>query len=455
MNGHISRRGFVGAATTLTGAILAACATPGASSGGADTASKTGKVVELRAHARAGSEKDGYVKNVDAFNKAYEGKYHATYEGLGDDYYTPLQTAIAGGTVGDVHYAHTSNIRYQEFAVKGVAAPLDSYVAKDKKFNINDWNQRAQETMKVVDNKIFGLPTRGQVSWLFLYWNRDILKKAGVPEPTPNWTLDDLITNAKKLLGGQFGSDFYPVLHNQSGTFENVVANIRRFGGEFFQETVGGGKKCTMDSAQALQSVKFFSDNIKSGLFGPRTLGPADFGNGKGAFFFGRLAGERATVANAAKNAFEWTFDVVPKGPTGRRGGYLSIDMSQINTASKDKDGAWELLKWVTNKDSGVNLALQPEGSLTPGFRKDVYCDDRLLNDSRFPKTAMKANCDNIDQPDTYVFPGNYRLTQPGAVQEVLNKYINDMMDGKQEATAALLKQMTTEIQQVLDQPRL
>src|SRR5262249_50833987 len=152
-------------------------------------------------------------------------------------------------------------------------------ISKDKKFNLNDWNQRAQEAMKVVDNKVFGLPTRGQVSWLFLYWNKDLLKKAGVPEPTPNWTLDDLLTNAKRMTGGQFGSDFFTILHNQTGTFENVVANVRRFGGEFFQETVGGGKKCTLDSAPCVQAIKWFADNIKAKLLGPRQLGATDFGN--------------------------------------------------------------------------------------------------------------------------------------------------------------------------------
>ena len=80
-------------------------------------------------------------------------------------------------------------------------------------------------------------------------------------------------------------------------------------------------------------------------------------------------------------------------------------------------------------RQRGQPGALQPDGSLTPGFRKDVYCDDRLLNDPRFPKEAMKANCDNIDQPDSYVYPANFRLLQPGAVQEVLNKYLNDIAD--------------------------
>jgi ABC-type glycerol-3-phosphate transport system substrate-binding protein len=456
--GAISRRGFMGVGAGLTGALLAAC---GAQGGGAgDSApSASGRIIELRAHARANSEKDGYQKNVDAFNKQFEGKYKAVYEGLAGspDYYGPLETNIAAGTLGDVIYAHTSNLKFQEYAVKNVTIALDQFTAKDKNFSLNPWNKAAQDAMKVVDNKLYGLPIRGQISWLYLYWNRDLLRKAGVPEPTPDWTYDTLLNNARRLVGQGGVSDFFPILHNQSGGYENVVANMRRFGGEFFAEKSGAGKKAQLDTGQSIATHKFFYDNIKAGIFAPRTMGAADFGQGKGAFYFGRLAGERATVANNAKGAFEWTFDFMPKGPGGQRGGFLSVDMSSVTSNSKAKDGAWELLKWVTNRDSGVNLALQPEGSLTPGFRKDVYCDDRLINDARFPKTAMQANCKNPDEPDTYVFPHNFRLNAPAeaSIQAALNKYINDIYDLKSEPTPALLKEMNTEVQRILDQPRL
>ena len=307
--------------------------------------------------------------------------------------------------------------------------------------------------MKVIDGKLFGLPIRGQVSFLFLYWNKDMLKKAGIPEPTPNWTLDELITNAKKLV--QPGNaDFFPVAYG-GFNFERLCAEVRRWGGEYFDVQAGAGKKCMLDSAPCQQAIKWFYDNTRQGIFAPRMWGPAEFGLGKTAFVFGHLAGQRATVANNAKGAFEWTFDIVPKNATGKRGGFLSIDMSQMWVNTKSPEGSWELLKWLTTKQSGINIALQPVGSLTPGYRKDVYCADELLNDSRFPKSAMKANCDNFEQPDTYVYPHNLRLTQPGAIQEIQGRYMNDFMDQKQEPTPATLKQMTTEIQQVLDMPRL
>ncbi len=450
-----TRRSVLGGAAGLTAALLAACAAGGGAAG--ESTTKAGPVVELRSHARAASEKDGYQKNIDAFNQQYAGRYHATYEPVDGDLYQGEETMMAAGTLGDVYYAHQSNLKFQEYAVKGVALALDPFIAKDKAFKYTDWPPKAQEAMKIIDNKVYGLPIRGQVSWMFLYWNRDLLKKLSIPEPTPDWTLDDMITNAKKIQQAQGGpgTDFYPIGLNMGGGYENIVALVRRFNGEFFDPPNGAGKKCTLDAAPALQAFKWWYDNTKAGLFAPRAYSWAEFGQGKLAMMFGRLAGERATAKTNVGSNFEWTFDIVPKGPTGRRGGFLSIDTNQINAASKNRDGAWELLKWLTNKESGINLALQPEGSLTPGYRKDVYCDERLLNDARFPKSAMKANCDNIDQPESYTYPANFRLTQPGAIQEILNKYLNDVADLKQEPTPSYIKQMVQEIQTVLDMPRL
>ena len=456
--GKMSRRGLLGATAGLSGAaIVAACGGPATGTDGQPAA--TARLVELRAHARAASEIDGYQKSVDEFNKLHEGKIKVTYEGLAGEpgYYGPLEVAMVAGTNGDVHYAHTSNLKYQEYAVKNLAVNLDSYLAKDKNFKLADWPTTAQDAMKVVDNKLFGIPIRGQISWLFLYWNIDMFKKAGLAEPTPDWTYDQMLSAARQLKPQSTDPEFIPIGHDSGGGFENVVAHIRRFGGEFFAEPKGGGKKAQLDSAQTAATYKWFYDNIKAGLVAPRgaPYNAAGFGQGKMAMYFGRLAGERGTVDQNAKGAFQWTFNVVPKGPTGKRGGFLSVDMSQVATSSKNKDQAWEFLKHITGRQSGINLAMQPSGSLTPGFRKDVYCSDTLLKDARFPASAMKANCDNIDQPDTYVYPANLRLPGPGNIQEILTKYLDPVGSGTVEPTPAYLKELNTEVQRVLDMPRL
>ena len=449
---RVTRRGVAkSVAAGLAPVALAACGGPAPTAG---PAAQSGPVMELRVHGQGTSDGEGYDKNVAAFSRQFEGKYKAVHIQNTGDNYVAQDTAFAAGTAADLYYAHTSNLRHQSYAIKGVAKQLDTFASRDKNFKITDWTQRAQDVMKIVDGKLYGLPVRGQVSWLFLYWNRDMLRKAGIPEPTPNWTTDEFIGHAKKLQ--QPGStDFFPIITGAINGFERIAAEVRRFGGEFFEVPAGAGKKCTLDSAPCQQAVKWFYDHTKAGLFAPRTWTPVEFGQGKSAFIFGHLAGQRATVANNAKGAFEWTFDVVPKGMGGRRGGFLSIDMQQMWVSTKSPDGSWELLKWLTSKQSGVNIALQPVGSLTPGYRKDVYCSDELLNDARFPKAAMKANCDNFEQPDTYVYPANLRLLGDAAIQPILDRYLNAWMDQTQEPTPATIKEMTSEVQRVLDQPRL
>jgi ABC-type glycerol-3-phosphate transport system substrate-binding protein len=476
MSSGATRRWILGTGTAgFAGGILAACggeAAPAAPAAKAPEPTKApaaavapttapapaaaGKVIELRTHARADSEIDGYAKNVEAFNKKFEGKFKAVYEGFpGGELYVKQETLMAGGTIGDIHYAHQSQIKYQEYAKKNLAVAIDSYLAKDSETKLADWPQRAQDALKVIDGKVFGLPVRGQVAWMFMYWNRDMLKTAGIAEPTPDWTLDQMVEAAKKVQQSKsWPAEFYPAGYTWGG-FEQLVGNVRRFNGEVLSPENGPGTKAMMDSAPAVQMAKWFYDNIKAKLFSPRTYGAKEFGEGKLAFYFGRLAGERGAVNNAAGKNFEWTFDISPKGPTGRRGGFLSIDTQQINVASKNKDAAWELLKALTSKDAGINLALQPSGSLTPGFRKDVYCSDQLLGDPRFPKTAMKANCDNIDQPEGFTYPANLRLTTPGGFQETINKYMNDIADLKAEPTPAYMKQMNEDLQKILSEPSL
>ena len=129
--------------------------------------------------------------------------------------------------------------------------------------------------------------------------------------------MDEFITHAKKLQ--QPGNaDFFPVAYGGLNGFERVAAEVRRWGGEFFDVPAGAGKKAMLDSGPAQQMFRWFYDNTKAGLFAPRVWSAAEFGQGKTAFLFGHLAGQRATVQNNAKGAFEWTFNIVPKGSVPR-----------------------------------------------------------------------------------------------------------------------------------------
>ena len=176
--------------------------------------------------------------------------------------------------------------------------------------------------MKIIDGKVFGIPIRGQVSWQFLYWNRDLLSEGRHPRADAELDArrpDDQRPEAPAAREQRSSS---PSPTAGSTASSASPPRCAASGGEFFEVPAGAGKKCTLDPAPCQQAIRWFYDNTKAGLFAPRAWGPAEFGQGKSAFLFGHLAGQRATVANNAKGAFEWTFDIVPQGrrPAGAAG---------------------------------------------------------------------------------------------------------------------------------------
>src|SRR6185503_17018293 len=66
---------------------------------------------------------------------------------------------------------------------------------------------------------------------------------------------------------------------------------------------------------------------------------------------------------------------LIPRGTGGKRGSQGHIDMWGEFSRTKYKDEAWKLLKWMTNRESG--LALFGEVGL-PGARVDNWADPQV-----------------------------------------------------------------------------
>jgi ABC-type glycerol-3-phosphate transport system substrate-binding protein len=439
-----TRRSVIaGAVAAAGGTVLAACQQRREGGASEQVGAREAQLVVYMRDA----EQEAFAKRSQEFMEKYP-KIKIDFQGL-PDYYTKVQAAFAGGVGPDVFYTHTSNLKYQEFAVKGIAAPIDDMLAKSK-VDLSAYLGKAIEALKL-DGKLYGLPVRGQFAWMFLYYNKRIFQEAGLNPPNPNWTFDDIVAAAEKLTirrGDEVERWGY---YHTYGGFEQTVAFVRNFNGEFFDPPDGPGKRCTLNSSQCLQAFQWIYDLWHKRKIATPTLNWNLFGEGKIAMVGARLAGERATVKNAVKDNFEWTFIKQPKGP-GRYGGFLSTDALELRADTKYKPEAFEALVWYTNRESGIAAALQSQGSLTPGFRKDVYCSQELLNDSRFPRDAMQANCDNTNVTESYTYPHNLRLTE---IEPILNKYLPQLQRNEAQPSASWLNDLAREIQVVLDMPRL
>ena len=86
------------------------------------------------------------------------------------------------------------------------------------------------------------------------------------------------------------------------------------------------------------------------------------FEQGKSAFTTGYNPGDRRLVANALNpTGVQWGLTLMPKGPSGRRGGAFFLTPTGMAKITKHPDESWELQKFLAEKETGVVMGL-PHG---------------------------------------------------------------------------------------------
>jgi ABC-type glycerol-3-phosphate transport system substrate-binding protein len=166
------------------------------------------------------------------------------------------------------------------------------------------------------------------------------------------------------------------------------------------------------------------------------------------------LAGQRSAVRAAVKDSFKWTMVLLPKGPTGKVGADTSLAPVSLNARSKAPDQSWQVARWFTDRETGVALALQKTGSNTPGMRKDVYCDERVLADPDYPREMLERVCRAMDLAPTvpYSVPHNFRQPE---VEAVMQRHLNAFLANEVAPGAAVMRTFHAELQSALDLPRV
>ncbi len=111
-----------------------------------------------------------------------------------NDFYTKLQTAIAGGSPPDVSGAQ--GWAWQAFAGKGALATIDSYIKRDN-FNAPWPNLDLVKMHTVWNGARYLIPL--QIGVMLMLYAKKPFQDAGIPFPTADWTFDDFLTIAQKL----------------------------------------------------------------------------------------------------------------------------------------------------------------------------------------------------------------------------------------------------------------
>jgi multiple sugar transport system substrate-binding protein len=238
-----------------------------------------------------------------------------------------------------------------QYATGFYLSTFDSYINGSNglsKAEIADFFPKMWDSAKLADGKRYMMPFNK--SNVVLYYNKDMLKAAGIAHPPATWQefADDCVKLTKTDDKGdqtQWGAShtpsvdlWYGLVYSYGGrvltdTYDNVLFgnnNAAKVGTQLFAD---------------LYAKKYMHYTT---AYGDQT----DIGVGKAAMTFGSVAG-RTYYEQAIGGKFELGEAPLPAGPAGEAAALYGTNIVMFGNAPKytqrQKDAAWAFIKWFTS----------------------------------------------------------------------------------------------------------
>ena len=285
----------------------------------------------------------------DAF-RAANPDVNLTVDHVTQDRLTKTDIELAAGTAPDVIVYNQPELF--DRARAGQLLALDDLIAADASFDLGSLTPAAVDSSKV-DGAIYALPT--DASTQVLYYNKDLFDAAGIAYPDSTWTWQTLQDNAVKMThDDQYGHNFsWPI--NSGG-----------WGQEYYYWQAGSSvvndarTEWTAVGPEAEAALQFLVDTQLKGS----TPIDSDIGFVQGNVAMMTSGQWWIPGLRTDATAFQWDIAPNPAGP-GPDGDAMWATGSAyaINAATKCKDAAWAVVKWI---------------STNPDFQKTVYGDSGL-----------------------------------------------------------------------------
>ncbi len=297
-----------------------------------------------------------------------------------NEYGDKLAIMLAGGDDADIISVKDIPM-YSAMVTKNQIEALDSYIARDS-VDVGQYSGITNDIL--VDNKLYALPFRSDF-WL-LYYNKDLFDNAGVAYPTNDISWDQYAALAAKISSGSGVDRVYGSHHHtwrstvQLGTVQNGENSIITTNYSFMKPMYEMILKMQRDKT-IMDFASLKVGNIHySGLWYNEQIAMLPMGS----WFIGTLiskikAGEADMNWGLVKYPHQ---DGVAAGTTAG-----TITSLALNSKSKNKDVAWDFIKFFCGPDGAKILANL--GSF-PAIRNTEVIDI-LSNMNGFPTDAASA----------------------------------------------------------------
>jgi len=241
-------------------------------------------------------------------------------------------------------------------------------------------------------DKAYGMPW--SVDSKYLFYNKEMLQKAGIAQPPKTW--DELIADAKIIK--QRGIVDYPIVWSWSQA-EAVICDyailLQAYGGKFLDDS----GKPAFNKGGGLDALKFMANSIKDGVTNPHSTEYLEedvrgvFSSGKAAFALNWTYMYGMANTNPKESQVVGKVGVVAppgiagKNPIGTVNGAMGLGIPE---SSKSKDAAWDYIKFLSSPAIEAKYAAS-----SPPIWKSFY--EEAAKQDRPDKDLMAAEAASFE----------------------------------------------------------
>jgi multiple sugar transport system substrate-binding protein len=267
-----------------------------------------------------------------------------------NDYWTLMEAAATGGSLPDVFWMHSGQVR--RYMEANLLMDLTSKIRSSKVANMSNFPKDLVD-LYTHNGKQYAIPKDWDT--IALVYNKKLFDAAGVPYPTNNWTWNDLRNAAQKLTDAsknQWGIAFTPG-ETQTGYWNLIYQN----GGYVINAPA---KKSGFDDPKTIEAMEFVEKLLKDGYAVPISYLESDLM----ALMQGNITA-MATFGSWMLSAFNQSQFFVqncgivqlPAAPNGKRATiYNGLGWAATTTTSQP-DNAWKLLEFLSSGDAQRKLS--------------------------------------------------------------------------------------------------
>jgi|Deesub1362A_J573_1020465.scaffolds.fasta_scaffold01628_8 multiple sugar transport system substrate-binding protein len=330
------------------------------------------------------------------------------------EYFTKLQTLIAGGQAPDVFELNYEN--FVSFAAKGVLLDLSPLSQADPSFDSQVFYPRAYQAFNYNGMQL-GLPET--FSTVVLFYNKDLFDAAGLEYPGEDWTWEEAVRAAKTLTTEEVWGLYSPI------QFWEFYKKAAQNNCSFFNEDK---TEVTINAPECVEALETMVSFIEEGVM-PSDADMGGVSDGE-LFKAGKIAMDVTGIwMFAAFQDAPFTWDIQVEPGMAQHATHFFANAVSVFAATPHPQESWEWIKFFTSSPEMAAIRVETGWEL-PALNNPAYFEDYL---KLTPPQNRQAVFDSL----------KYAIVPPvierqNEMQDILNQLLDQVKLGQLTPQEAL-----------------